>query len=230
MCEFYGNCIYAAFMCFFVPCISRRGPLHTQEVQNQAEVPRSAKPKTKSRKRSSVPKTEHFQQRVSAWQVHQDLLKTLDQPLNQHQQAALFRLQMAFLPTRDHLSPETFAPVIADLDTVLFKGRLKDNIIIEWAEMTVTRRSMLRGISLPYDINRSGISKVRIRLNEAMFRLDPKEEIWGTVVHELLHAYLDLESNWRGLTKPHHGTLFERSCRALAGRLAIEGFEAKHVV
>jgi hypothetical protein len=137
---------------------------------------------------------------------------------------------MAFLPTRDHLSPETFAPVIADLDTVLFKNRLQDNIIIEWAEMTVTRRSMLRGISLPYDISRSGISKVRIRLNEAMFRLDPKEEIWGIVVHELLHDYLDLESNWRGLTKPHHGTLFERSCRALVGRLAIEGFEAKHVI
>jgi hypothetical protein len=137
---------------------------------------------------------------------------------------------MAFLPTRDHLSPETFAPVIADLDTVLFKGRLKDNIIIEWAKMTVTRRSMLRGISLPYDINRSGISKVRIRLNEAMFRLDPKEEIWGTVAHEMLHAYLDLESSWRGLTKPHHGALFERSCRALVGTLAIEGFEARHVI
>jgi hypothetical protein len=149
MCECCGNCIYATFMCFFVPCISRRGPLHTPDIKAQEEVSRPAKRKTKTHKRSSVPKTEHFQQRVSAWQVHQDLVATLNQPLNDHQQAALFRLRMAFLPTRDHLSPETFATVIADLDTVLFKNRLKDNIIIEWAEMTVTRRSMLRGISLP---------------------------------------------------------------------------------
>lgn len=88
----------------------------------------------------------------------------------------------------------------------------------------------IRGISLPYNFSRSGISMVLIRLNKTLFKREAKEEIWGTVVHEMLHAYLDLTSDWAGLKVPHHGALFKRSCCAMVGRLGLEGFEAGHVI
>lgn len=140
------------------------------------------------------------------------------------------RLRASFSHAKEYFDPEFFEPIVTDLDTVLFNGYLGNKIIVEWANMTATRHRMLRGICLPYDFNRSGISMVRIRLNKAMFQLDPKEEIWGTVVHEMLHAYLDLKSKWGGLTRPHHGPAFDETCEALVKRLAIDGFEARHVI
>lgn len=71
---------------------------------------------------------------------------------------------------------------------------------------------------------------MRVRLNKKMFGIDSKEEIWGTAVHELLHAYLDLMSDWAGLMKAHHGVLFEGSCRAMVERLGLEELEEAHVI
>jgi hypothetical protein len=88
----------------------------------------------------------------------------------------------------------------------------------------------IRGITLPYDFSRSGISMVHIRLNKTMFRLEAKEEIWGTILHEMLHAYLGLTTGWISLRVPHHGELFERSCGAMVGRLGLRGLEVGHVV
>lgn len=70
-------------------------------------------------------------------------------------------------------------------------------------------------------------------MNRRMFGVDGKEEIWGTVVHELLHAHLDLGSNWAGLLEKHHGVLWERSCGKMVERLGLEGLEGlegRHVV
>jgi predicted SprT family Zn-dependent metalloprotease len=88
----------------------------------------------------------------------------------------------------------------------------------------------VRGITLPYDLSQSGISMVHIRLNKTMFRLETKEEIWGTILHEMLHAYLDLTTGWVSLRVPHHGVDFERSCEAMVGRLGLRGLEVRHVV
>lgn len=71
---------------------------------------------------------------------------------------------------------------------------------------------------------------VLIRLNKTMFKRESKEEIWGTVLHEMLHAYLDLTCGWRALGVPQHGLLFERACGALVARLGLVGLEIRHVV
>jgi hypothetical protein len=171
------------------------------------------------------------QRRVSAQQAHTDLVANLSPPMNGKQTAALFRLRMAFSTTKQHLSPECFAPVITDLDNVLFNGCLGDRILVDWVEMPATSRRMLRGVSLPCGVSR--ISKVKIRLNTAMLEASTKEEIWGTVVHEMVHAYLALMSGWRGIMMKHRGSPFEECCRAAVGRLALErleGLEVHHVV
>jgi hypothetical protein len=63
-----------------------------------------------------------------------------------------------------------------------------------------------------------------------MFVASTKEDIWGTVVHEMVHAYLALMSGWRGILMKHRGSPFEECCKAAVGRLALEGLEAQHVV
>lgn len=148
--------------------------------------------------------------------------------MNGKQTAALFRLRMAFSTTKEDLSAEFFAPVIKYLNAALFNACLCDRILARWTDMPTTSRRTLRGVSLPRGISR--ISKIDIRLNRAMFEADSKEEIWGTVVHEMMHAYLALTSGWRGMLMKHHGSPFEECCRAAVERLALEGFEAHYVV
>jgi hypothetical protein len=148
--------------------------------------------------------------------------------MNGKQTAALFRLHMAFSAPREDLSPEFFAPVIRGLDVVLFCGCLADRIFVDWVDMPATSRRTLQGLALPCGVSR--ISKVQIRLNKAMFKTDTKESIWGTLVHEMVHAYLALTCGWRGILMRHRGSPFEECCRAAVERLALEGLEARHVV
>ena len=166
--------------------------------------------------------------RASAQQSYQDLIANLSQPMNGKQTAALFRLRMAFLVPKEDLRPEFFTPVIKDLDTVLFSGCLGDRILVEWKDMPSKSRRTLLGVSLPYGICK--ISRVHIRLNIAMFEVSTKEDIWGTVVHELVHANLALSSGWRGTLMKHRGSPFEKCCEVAVGRLALEGLEVHHVV
>lgn len=169
-------------------------------------------------------------QRVSTQQAHQDLHSNLNSFPNAQQIAALSRLRVAFSIESEHLTPGSFDAVITDLDTVLFSGYLSDKIVVKWTEMPVTSRCILRGMCLPKSVDRTGISKVCIPLNKAMLRLEPKEETWGTIVHEMLHAYICLKSVWSGSMPPHHEAKFERSCATLVDRLALDGFEVRHVL
>jgi hypothetical protein len=63
-----------------------------------------------------------------------------------------------------------------------------------------------------------------------MLGTELKEDIWGAVLHEMVHAYLALMSGWRGMLMKHHGSPFEECCKAVVGRLALEGLEVHHVV
>lgn len=170
------------------------------------------------------------QPRVSSAEAHGNLIYSLQQPLNSEQTSAMQRLQYQFSIPIHSLNPQLLTQAMSDLDTVLFQNILQGKMKIEWADLLVTRRCMLHGICLSYDIGWSGITKVRIRLNRAMLRMLSKETIWGALVHEMLHGCLDLSCSWSVLTVPHHGLLFDRSCEALVRRLDFEGFTAEHVI
>ena len=194
------------------------------EPHDQAQSPRTVSTK----KWKSIPRRKKKPQlpRVPVPQSHLNLLAALSLPPSTTQTAALTRLRTLFALPKSHTTFSTFSQIITDLDTVLFSNFVSPYTIVEWARMT--RR--VRGITLPYDLSRSGISMVHIRLNKTMFRLEAKEEIWGTVLHEMLHAYLDLTTGWVSLRVPHHGVDFERSCEAMVGRLGLRGLEVRHVV
>jgi hypothetical protein len=224
-----GDFLFGTLMFCCLPCISKRDGHHTA-AQDQGEAPRPVKLQLKGHVHNAEAIEGPSRRRVSGQQAHRNLVTSLEQPANGKQTAALCKLRMAFATVKDDLSPEFFPSVITDLDTVLFGGYLNDRTVIEWTDLSVTSRPMLQGVSKPCSISRSGISKVRIRLNKALFVSGTKEEIWGTVVHEMLHAYMALTSGWSSLTIRHHGPRFEESCQALVVRLALYGFEVHHVV
>lgn len=225
--DFCAHCFYG-FLCCFLPCYTKRGGQHVASY-DQEEAPRPVQLKTKvNERRTAAVKEPSRRRKLSPQQAQQDLIAGLSQPINGKQTAALFRLRVAFSITKEDLSPEFFAPVIADLDTVLFDGCLGDRILVSWVDMPSTSRRTLRGVSLPRGVSR--VSKVDIRLNKAMFEGDAKEDVWGTVVHEMMHAFLILACGWRGAMMRHRGSPFEECCRAAVGRLALEGLEVRHVV
>ncbi|KAM0700581.1 hypothetical protein Q7P35_012302 [Cladosporium inversicolor] len=206
----------------------KRGGQHAASY-GQEEAPRPVALKARNHQRSTAAVKGSSPRRwVSPQQAQRDLIINLSQPMNGKQTAALFRLREAFSTTKEDLSPEFFAPVIKDLDTVLFSGCLGGRILVDWTDMPTTSRRILRGVSLPRGVSR--VSKVYIRLNRAMFEADSKEDIWGIVVHEMVHAYLALTSGWRGMLMRHHKSPFEECCKSAVGRLALDGFETHHVV
>jgi len=225
--DFCAHAFYA-FLCCFLPCIAKQDG-RRETAHDQEEAPQPVILKSKGHERSATASKEASpRRRVSAQQAHTDLVANLGQAMNGKQTAALFRLRMAFSTTKQHLSPEFFAPVIKDLDNVLFNGCLSDQTLVDWVDMSATSRRILRGVSLPCGISRT--SNVKIRLNTAMLEASTKEEIWGTVVHEMMHAYLALMSGWREMLMKHRGSPFEECCKAAVGRLALGGLEVHHVV
>lgn len=148
-------------------------------------------------------------------------------PNNQHIEA-FARIQDAYTTSQAHLNPEFFTPVIADLDTILFNGWLSDYMLINWENMTCTPCCLSNKPSTqqPYEKDPSGGSRLRVRF--AIYPSGPREQTWGCILHEMLHAYLDLMSEWHGLKQPH-GPLFEAACTAIVRRLALPGLEVHHV-
>ena len=225
--DFCAHCFYG-FLCCFLPCYTKRGGHHAASYDRE-EAPRPVQLKTKvNERRTAAVKEPSHRRKSSPQQAQRDLTADLSHPMNGKQTAALFRLRMAFSTTKEDLSPEFFAPVIKDLDTILFNGCLGDRTLVDWVDMPSTSRRTLRGVSLPRGVSR--IFRVDIRLNRAMFAADSKEDIWGTVVHEVVHAYLMLACGWRGAMMRHRGSPFEECCRAAVERLALEGLEVRHVV
>jgi len=123
----------------------------------------------------------------------------------------------------------TILAVVPHLDTLLFGAQLSSHLTVAIANLPLNKHKIVRGICLPRSVALAGVTAARIRLNRTMLEQESRQEIWGTLVHEMLHAWLDLTADWRGLLGSHHGKAFERSCRSLVEKLGFSGFEVRHV-
>lgn len=157
------------------------------------------------------------------------LMLRLNLPIpNERQIAASERILKAYAKSESHLNPEFLTQVIADLDTMLFEGLLGDYMLISWESMAAMP-CCLSGkpyTQPPYEKSRKGSERLRVRF--AICSSFPKEQTWGGILHELLHAYLDLTSEWHGFKQPH-GPLFSAACTAIIRKLALDGLEVQHV-
>lgn len=176
-----------------------------------------------------APPSERRRRLVPGQQAIETLMMELNLsiPKNQHI-GAFTRIQQAYATSHAHLNREFFAPVITDLDAVLFNGWLSDYTLINWESMTGTPCCLSGKPSAqpPYEKDPSGSSRLRVRL--AVYPSSPREQTWGGILHEMLHAYLDLMSEWHGLKQPH-GPLFSAACTAMVRRVALPGLKVHHV-
>lgn len=176
-----------------------------------------------------APPSERRRRLVPGQQACENLMLRFNLSVPNDQQIAAFeRIREAYKASQSHLNPGFFAPVIADLDTVLFDGLLNSYMLVGWEDMTSTPccLSVKPSAHPPYATSRYGSERLRVRF--AIHPSGPREQTWRGVLHEMLHAYLDLASDWHGLKQPH-GPLFGAACTAMVHRLALSGLKAHHV-
>ncbi|KAK5127626.1 hypothetical protein LTR85_006967 [Meristemomyces frigidus] len=150
----------------------------------------------------------------------------LRMPLDDNQLAELTRLQTAFA-TKSALTPDLFIKVVRDLDTILFQGTLKGRTLISWEELPTRDGHLLRG-SCSGGMLRF---KIKIRLGKTCFFSDRKEVLWGTLIREILHAYLNNNAvGGEVACADEHDELFVQSVDRLAERLALPGLGTHEIV
>lgn len=163
-------------------------------------------------------------------EVHAALAWHLRQRPNEHQSIALLRLSTAFAVPKSGLTPDLFIKAANDLDVVLFGGVLSQRTLISWEDLSTQNGRLLRGTCLGGKLR----FKVQIKLDRACFFVDSKEVLWGTLVHEMLHAYVDITwagSGPRGVANQHeHDEHFAQSVARLAERLAFPGLGSEEIM
>ena len=158
----------------------------------------------------------------------------------QCQREARKRLCNAYHIPWQEQTPDLFIKIFNDLDLVLFHGLLRDRVLLRWDNVdlslfpkVVAEGGVVAGYTSEPLWLTQHIERTLIVLNISVFKHYNREATWGTLIHEMLHAYLYISTacpaneqkcaKTRHASDPSHGPLFERSCNALAWRLGFEG-------
>ncbi|KAL1590071.1 hypothetical protein WHR41_01033 [Cladosporium halotolerans] len=223
-----GDCCFATVVSCIGCCYGSHKVAGSRAPSNDEEGPRpSSKHPKKSPPSPTDPTKAPKPLRKTHQPAHQTILAALSQPPTPLQLHALTRLRTAYAtPLPTPLKPTHLTPITADLLAALIPTPLHSHITILWATLP---RSLL-GLTQPTSFSRHGVASVTIKLNRRMLRRGRREEIWGALVHELCHAWLDLEGGWGALVGGGHGVVFERVCEGVVARLGIGGLGVGEVV
>jgi len=75
--------------------------------------------------------------------------------------------------------------------------------------------------------------RVQIRLDWKLMIKRDKAFVWGTLVHEMVHAFVIIMSNGsdrRDSCDDEHGELFQQAADRVAAVLRFEGFDGTDVI
>lgn len=151
-------------------------------------------------------------------------------PLTAPQQAAQNRLRQLFSEDSQLFRElDTVLEAAMTLDSLLFDDMLCDRIAIsvrdfrekswQWKNKLVKGRCIVP----PGPVKR--LLKVKIQLNRTLMVYGCSYEILGTLIHEMMHAYLVLAKGRRHGEEEVHA-LVEQAVR----RVGVEGLRVEHVV
>lgn len=149
-------------------------------------------------------------------------------PLTASQQTAQTRLRELFSgETEAFRQLDTLLQAALQLDTLLFNSALRDHIAITVEEFRATplwRDKLVKGrcIVPPGPLKR--FHKVQIQLNNTLLVYGSREEVLGTLVHEMLHAYLGLVKGWR-----HREGDIMALAEGCVRRVGVEGLRVEHL-
>ena len=160
----------------------------------------------------------------------------LHRPLGVTQHEARVRLLSIFLARSPTVGPEALLTASNDPDILLFDGVLRHRVHVHWVHKEdgywVGMCRSARNIT-------NVSARVRVDINTAHAshagRSDEYLYAWGTLIHEMLHAYLEIVTGGRVretcicTTKVLHGPMYGTATKALTQRLASPGLWARHI-
>lgn len=178
--------------------------------------------RSKSLEQQSTP---DLTQRVSLPQAYAQLAEMLNMPMTDAQALAWTRLQLAMSVPQPHINRDQLIDSFADLDTVLFNGTLTGRVKVMWKRLLNFSGLMLRGQCHPAAITWRGVTKCEIWLKLDLLDMEDGADVWGTLIHEILHAYLDLHTRLSSTFRSHHGDVFRQTCTYIEDQLGFPGLE-----
>lgn len=148
---------------------------------------------------------------MSLPQAHAQLAQFLSTPMTADQVSAWSRLESVIAVAQTNTYQNQLLDSFGDLDEVLFDGTLAGRVKVMLRDMVVPADRIIRGQCHPAAVGRHGVTKCEIRLNNRIMDMDDKMDVWGTLIHEMLHAYLDLHTGICGIFRSHHGDAFRET-------------------
>ena len=176
---------------------------------------------------------------MSVEQAHRILHVKLNTSLDEEQGKAKQRLLHAYKKSDWRSDRMLLLRHFDGLDVLLFNGTLRDRVCVQWVKHGVLSPKTVASTCIA-----SGNMKIRIRLDQklAWFSLGQRRDfVWGTLVHEMLHAYLFLRTGTTASTPQNHYEVCHCACRVshgplwratvltLAARLQLPGLVASSI-
>lgn len=150
----------------------------------------------------------------------------LSKPLCEEQSSARERIRKAFSSESTSWQPDLLIKVVPDLDLLLFDGALLGRIAVAWADLPTGKGFENRGLTMMDPLL---LWKVQIQLNRASYLYASKQQVLGTLMHELMHAYSAVARGHAWFRKSKAEREVHEVAAALVNRLGVEGIEVGHL-
>ncbi|KAK6395349.1 hypothetical protein LTR65_000819 [Meristemomyces frigidus] len=157
---------------------------------------------------------------VSSNEAYQSLRDFLSNSATDSEDRAHDRLENAW--NMNHATPDLFIKIFNDLNELLFDNQLYNRVFLTWEDLP---DELLGRTGSRSDCTCCPADRIQIQLDRAMFYEESKSKIWGTLVHEMLHAYMFVVTDHESA----HGRDFERACRALGAALGFRGLRGDDI-
>ncbi|KAK5123085.1 hypothetical protein LTR85_003281 [Meristemomyces frigidus] len=169
--------------------------------------------------------------------AHRELLKTLNRPLTPAQVQPRYRIWRAFSTCGPTTSQHTLLEAFNDIDVLLFGGILRHRVHVQWTPQ-LGHETWLGTCSPPHSAgNDSPRIMIELVQDHTWYesRTNRRAYEWGTLIHEMLHAYLWVTTGGADdkvctcKARVVHGPRWTAAIRALARKLDIGEIHAKHL-
>ncbi|KAK5112816.1 hypothetical protein LTR85_011150 [Meristemomyces frigidus] len=147
----------------------------------------------------------------------------LSGPENDSERHAHNNLERAWSVPANSVTPDLYIKIFNDLDELLFDGQLCNRVLVTWEDL---HGDLLGNTSSRSNGNCCPADRIHIQLDRNMFYEESKAKVWGTLVHEMLHAYMFVMTD----DASAHPREFGNACRALGRALGLQGLRGDDVI
>lgn len=150
----------------------------------------------------------------------------LSRPFRPEQLSARERIRKAFSSDSTSWQPDLLIKIVPDLDLLLFDDALLGRIAVTWADLPTEKGFENRGLTMMDPLL---LWKVQIQLNKSSYFHATKQEVLGTLMHEMMHAYSAVVRGHVWMRKSKAEEEVREVAEALVKRLGVEGLTVELV-